>query len=194
MACSFKTHFQSAFASHDQVWVSPQAGCSQTGEVPLQAVITYPGIFRPGQGSDFAVTKTDQVVHGLSDAIAAVHIHIREGLVVIIQTANSSLDTVVSAMRKGAADFFVKPVAPERLTISLRNALQLDQLGRVGDAGRAGRLLPAAAFSAQRGNCLTGGSPRVTIIGVPTTPWDTLPNGLYYSLWIPDHEPTDHAT
>ena len=47
---------------------------------------------------------------------------------VIVQTANSSLDTVISAMRKGAADFFVKPVAPERLIISLRNALKLDEL------------------------------------------------------------------
>lgn len=47
---------------------------------------------------------------------------------VIIQTGSSSLDTVVSAMRKGAADFFVKPVAPERLIVSLRNALKLDRL------------------------------------------------------------------
>lgn len=47
---------------------------------------------------------------------------------VIVQTANASLETVVSAMRHGASDYFVKPVAPERLTISLRNALKLDQL------------------------------------------------------------------
>ena len=47
---------------------------------------------------------------------------------VVVQTANSSLETVVTAMRHGAADFFVKPVAPERLIISLRNALKLDQL------------------------------------------------------------------
>jgi DNA-binding NtrC family response regulator len=47
---------------------------------------------------------------------------------VIIQTANASLDTVISAMRNGAADFFVKPVAPERLIVSLRNAIKLDTL------------------------------------------------------------------
>lgn len=47
---------------------------------------------------------------------------------VIVQTANSSMETVISAMRYGASDFFVKPVAPERLTISLQNALKLDQL------------------------------------------------------------------
>lgn len=54
----------------------------------------------------------------------------REGInvPVIVQTANASLETVISAMRHGASDYFVKPVAPERLTISLRNALKLDQL------------------------------------------------------------------
>ncbi len=54
----------------------------------------------------------------------------KEGLTtpVIIQTANASLETVISAMRQGAADYFVKPVAPERLIVSLRNALKLDAL------------------------------------------------------------------
>ncbi|VAW15359.1 Response regulatory protein [hydrothermal vent metagenome] len=47
---------------------------------------------------------------------------------VIVQTANSSLETTISAMRHGAVDFFVKPVAPERLIISLRNAIKLDEL------------------------------------------------------------------
>ena len=57
----------------------------------------------------------------------------REGLStpVIIQTGNASLETVVSAMRNGAADYFVKPVAPERLIVSLRNAIKLDTLETV---------------------------------------------------------------
>ena len=42
---------------------------------------------------------------------------------VIVQTAHGGIDNVVSAMRAGAADFVVKPVGPERLQISLRNAL-----------------------------------------------------------------------
>jgi DNA-binding NtrC family response regulator len=67
----------------------------------------------------------------------------REGLTtpVIIQTANASLETVISAMRQGAADYFVKPVAPERLIISLRNAMKLDALEaaiRAEHARRAG--------------------------------------------------------
>jgi len=50
------------------------------------------------------------------------------GVPVIVQTANASLETVISAMRQGASDYFVKPVAPERLVVSLQNALRLDQL------------------------------------------------------------------
>src|SRR2546423_3518174 len=42
---------------------------------------------------------------------------------VIVQTAHGGIDTVVSAMRAGAADFVVKPVGAERLQVSLRNAL-----------------------------------------------------------------------
>ena len=64
------------------------------------------------------------------DGMAVLEAMARENLKtpVIVQTASSSLDTVVSAMRHGAADFFVKPVAPERLIVSLRNAVKLDEL------------------------------------------------------------------
>ncbi|MEO6396127.1 MAG: sigma-54 dependent transcriptional regulator [Devosia sp.] len=47
---------------------------------------------------------------------------------VIVQTAHPSLETAITAMRNGATDFFVKPVAPERLVVSLRNALRLGAL------------------------------------------------------------------
>ena len=42
---------------------------------------------------------------------------------VIVQTAHGGIDNVVSAMRAGAADFVVKPAGPERLQVSLANAL-----------------------------------------------------------------------
>jgi DNA-binding NtrC family response regulator len=78
---------------------------------------------------DIGVMVLDLIMPDL-DGMAVMEAMAREDLrtPVIIQTASSSLDTVISAMRKGAADFFVKPVAPERLIISLRNALKLDQL------------------------------------------------------------------
>src|SRR6478736_3416532 len=47
---------------------------------------------------------------------------------VIVQTANGSIETVVSAMRAGAVDFVVKPVGAERLQISIKNALKLGAL------------------------------------------------------------------
>jgi DNA-binding NtrC family response regulator len=42
---------------------------------------------------------------------------------VIVQTAHGGIDNVVSAMRAGATDFVIKPASPERLEVSLRNAL-----------------------------------------------------------------------
>ena len=47
---------------------------------------------------------------------------------VIVQTANGSIDAVISAMRAGAADFVVKPVGAERLQISIKNALRTEAL------------------------------------------------------------------
>ena len=44
---------------------------------------------------------------------------------VIVQTSQGGIDTVVSAMRAGAQDFVVKPASPERLKVSIQNALKL---------------------------------------------------------------------
>lgn len=64
------------------------------------------------------------------DGMAVLEAMKRQGhaIPVIVMTAQSSLDTVVSAMRLGATDFFVKPVSPERITVSLRNAMKLGTL------------------------------------------------------------------
>ena len=64
------------------------------------------------------------------DGMAVLETMRRDGMStpVIVQTAHSSLETVVSAMHQGAFDYFVKPVAPERLIVSLRNALKLAAL------------------------------------------------------------------
>lgn len=47
---------------------------------------------------------------------------------VIVQTAQGGIDTAVNAMRAGAFDFVVKPVSPERLQVSIKNAMRLDAL------------------------------------------------------------------
>jgi DNA-binding NtrC family response regulator len=52
----------------------------------------------------------------------------RPDLPVIVLTATGGIDTVVQAMRAGAIDFFVKPASPERIAVSIRNALKLSDL------------------------------------------------------------------
>jgi len=44
---------------------------------------------------------------------------------VIVVTATGGIDTVVQAMQAGAVDFFVKPASPERIIVSIRNALSM---------------------------------------------------------------------
>ncbi len=52
----------------------------------------------------------------------------RPELPVVMLTATSGIDTIVSAMRAGAVDFIVKPANPERVVVSIRNALKLSSL------------------------------------------------------------------
>jgi len=52
----------------------------------------------------------------------------RPELAIIVLTATGGIDTVVRAMRAGACDFFVKPASPERIAVSIRNALKLSDL------------------------------------------------------------------
>ena len=47
---------------------------------------------------------------------------------VIVLTAQGGIDTVVNAMKAGADDFIVKPASPERLQVSIANALKLTAL------------------------------------------------------------------
>ncbi|MFI4976176.1 MAG: sigma-54-dependent transcriptional regulator [Caulobacterales bacterium] len=47
---------------------------------------------------------------------------------VIVVTATGGIDTVVRAMQAGACDFFVKPASPERIIISIGNALSMGAL------------------------------------------------------------------
>jgi DNA-binding NtrC family response regulator len=47
---------------------------------------------------------------------------------VIVQTAHGDIDAATAAMRSGAVDFVVKPVSPERLDVSIKNALKIEAL------------------------------------------------------------------
>lgn len=52
----------------------------------------------------------------------------RPTLPVIVLTAQGGIETVVKAMRAGADDFVVKPASPERIQVSIQNALKLNAL------------------------------------------------------------------
>lgn len=58
----------------------------------------------------------------------------RPGLPVIVLTGKGSIETVVKAMKMGARDFVVKPASPERIIVSIRNALEMKTL--VGEVKR----------------------------------------------------------
>lgn len=63
----------------------------------------------------------------------------RPDLPVIVLTGQGTIDTVVTAMQNGARDFVVKPASPERIMVSLRNALEINTL-----AGEVSRLKKTA--------------------------------------------------
>ena len=71
----------------------------------------------------------DLVMPGLTGIEALREIRIRRpGLPCIVLTASGGIDTVVQAMQAGANDFFVKPASPERIMVSVRNALEMSTL------------------------------------------------------------------
>jgi DNA-binding NtrC family response regulator len=47
---------------------------------------------------------------------------------VIVLTATGGVEVVVKAMQAGAQDFFIKPASPDRIIVSIRNALQMGDL------------------------------------------------------------------
>jgi len=54
---------------------------------------------------------------------------------VIVVTADASAERVVNAMRMGAHDYLVKPVTPDRMVLTVRNALQLVELRQQIESG-----------------------------------------------------------
>ncbi|MFZ1990110.1 MAG: sigma-54 dependent transcriptional regulator [Alphaproteobacteria bacterium] len=82
-----------------------------------------------GKASDTGVMLLDLVMPEVDGYAVLEHIKkVLPGLPVIVLTAQGRIDTVVSAMRAGAADFVVKPASPERLLVSIQNALKLNTL------------------------------------------------------------------
>lgn len=80
-------------------------------------------------GASVDVVLLDLVMPGISGQDTLVEMRARGfGQPVIVLTSTGGIDTVVKAMQAGACDFFVKPASPERITISIRNALSMGAL------------------------------------------------------------------
>jgi DNA-binding NtrC family response regulator len=77
---------------------------------------------------------------------------------VIVLTASGGVDTVVKAMQAGATDFFIKPASPERITVSIRNALSMGDL-----KGEVERLTKRAGNRTTFAD-LIGTSPAMTLV------------------------------
>ncbi|HEX8418312.1 MAG TPA: sigma-54 dependent transcriptional regulator [Methylobacterium sp.] len=98
-----------------------EARVAENGETAL-------GMLRSGESID--VMLLDLVMPGGLDGLGVMAEMRKSGLdtPVIVQTSNGSIDAVVTAMRAGATDFVVKPAGAERLQVSIKNALKVDQL------------------------------------------------------------------
>ncbi len=78
---------------------------------------------------DIDLMLLDLVMPGMSGIEALRDIRVRRpDLPAIVLTASGGIDTVVQAMQAGAVDFFVKPASPERIMVSIRNALDMTNL------------------------------------------------------------------
>src|SRR5689334_19309628 len=82
-----------------------------------------------GSGAPISVVLLDLVMPGMSGQDTLTEMRARGfGQPVIVLTATGGIDTVVQAMQAGACDFFVKPASPERIIVSIRNALSMGAL------------------------------------------------------------------
>ncbi len=93
---------------------------AESGAQAVSAVDTH---------ADIDAVLLDLVMPGMTGQEALREIRQRRAdLSCIVLTASGGIDTVVQAMQAGACDFFVKPASPERIMVSIRNALEMSNL------------------------------------------------------------------
>ena len=117
-----------------------RAVCEKAGFPVLQADSgeSALSLLQSQQGQDVGLVMLDLRMPGLGGMETLKRAKaFREDLPVIVLTAQGGIDTVVEAMQAGAADFFVKPASPERVIVSINNALNLTTL--VGEVSRLKR-------------------------------------------------------
>lgn len=105
--------------------------CEKAGYPVLQADSgeSALSLLQSQQGQDVALMMLDLRMPGLGGMETLKRAKgFREDLPVIVLTAQGGIDTVVEAMQNGSADFFVKPASPERVIVSINNALNMTTL------------------------------------------------------------------
>ena len=108
-----------------------RAVCEKAGYPVLQADSgeSALSLLQSQQGQDVGLMMLDLRMPGLGGMETLKRSKsFREDMPVIVLTAQGGIDTVVEAMQSGAADFFVKPASPERIIVSINNALNLTTL------------------------------------------------------------------
>ena len=74
-------------------------------------------------------------------------------LPIVVLTAQSGIEIIVKVMQAGAADFIPKPASPERLLVSIENALKMNAL-----SGQVSRLSRQVDGRMQFDDLITGGN------------------------------------
>jgi len=106
-----------------------QAVLEREGFAVVHAEDGVQAIDRLAAGGVVDVVLLDMVMPGMSGQETLVEMRARGfGQPVIVVTATGGVDTIVAAMQAGAMDFFIKPAAPERIIVSIRNALSMGAL------------------------------------------------------------------
>ncbi|MGH6966639.1 MAG: sigma-54-dependent transcriptional regulator [Phenylobacterium sp.] len=136
-----------------------QAVLEREGFAVVHAENGDQAIARLGAGGPADIVLLDLVMPGLSGQETLVEMRARGfNQPVIVVTATGGIDTVVQAMQAGAVDFFVKPASPERITVSIRNALSMGAL-----KGEVDRLKKHQSGRTTFDD-LIGGSPAMTMV------------------------------
>jgi DNA-binding NtrC family response regulator len=136
-----------------------QAVLEREGFAVVHAENGDEAIQRLSAGAKADVVLLDLVMPGISGQDTLVEMRARGfELPVIVVTATGGIDTVVQAMQAGAVDFFVKPASPERIIVSIRNALSMGALR--GEVDR----LKKHATGRTTFDDLIGGSPAMMMV------------------------------
>jgi len=99
------------------------------------SVVTAPGgqpaldLLHGPRGEQISIVLLDLVMPDMDGLVVLAKLRVSNpDLPVIVLTAKGGIDSAVEAMRAGASDFLVKPASPERITVSIRNALKIGTL------------------------------------------------------------------